>query len=51
MLYLVLKIEPRRLDFYGLVKNTAFALPHLVTAPAWPRPAARISSGQVLRIS
>lgn len=28
------------LDFYGLVKNTAPALPHLVSAPAWPRPAA-----------
>lgn len=42
-----------RLDFYGLVKNTTFARPHLVTAPAWPCPAARqsISSGQVLRVS
>lgn len=29
-----------RLDFYGLVRNAAPALPHLVSAPAWLCPAA-----------
>lgn len=29
------------LDFYGLVKKLSRAHPHLVSAPAWPRPAAQ----------
>lgn len=37
--YLVKNRTPR-LDFYGLVKKTVPALPHLVSAPAWPRAAA-----------
>lgn len=41
MLLFGFKNRTLKLDFYGLVKNTAHALPHLVSAPAWPHPAAQ----------
>lgn len=41
MLLFGFKNRTLKLDFYGLVKNSAHALPHLVSAPAWPGPAAQ----------